>query len=550
LSIAAVLVAVAAAAGPAAAPAGHGRLESVRTWAFAIGNGDLGGDLRSRYAPYDLVVVDGEAAAAGQVSLLRGEGKVVLAYLDVGTIERGRWWFRAARPYRLDYWPDWGEWYANLAPPGYRRLLVQRVAPAILRKGFDGLFLDNTDMVESHPKQRAGMRMLVRQLASLVHRRGGFLFTQNGDASIGATLRYYDGWNREDVTWTYDFDRHSYVRQSASVTVRAQDALRRIRRAGLLVLATDYVVAGDTRAEREAVANACAAGAVPFVSDIDLTRVPQSPPRCGTRTAYGRGPMPPALAVDGNRLVDARGDAVRLLGVDLSGAEYACIQNFGFFDTPTDDRQIALIASWRVNAVRVPLNEDCWLGIHAPRRYSGRAYRAKIHELVTRLHRHGLYVILDLHWNAPGREQATGLRRLADADHSPAFWRSVASSFRRDHALLFDLYNEPHDVSWRCWRDGCLLRGPYREADDREPRSFHAAGMQRLVDAVRSTGATQPLLLGGNAWANDLSGWLRYLPHDRLRQLVRACMSTTSPSAPTSPAGTARSPQSARSTRS
>jgi hypothetical protein len=218
--------------------------------------------------------------------------------------------------------------------------------------------------------------------------------------------------------------------------------------------------------------------------------------------------------------VDAAGKTVRLFGVDLSGAEYACIQNTGFFDTPTDDRQVALIASWHVNAVRVPLNEDCWLGIHAPPRYGGAAYRAKIHELVSRLHRYGMYVILDLHWNAPDGESATSLRRMADADHSPTFWRSVAQSFLADHAMLFDLYDEPHDVSWRCWRDGCRLRGPYQEADDREPLSFRAAGMQQLVNAVRSTGATQPLMVGGNNWANDLTGWSSYLPNDPSRQLV------------------------------
>ena len=36
--------------------------------------------------------------------------------------------------------------------------------------------------------------------------------------------------------------------------------------------------------------------------------------------------------------------------------------------------------------------------------------------------------------------------------------------------------------------------------------------MQQLVDAVRSTGATQPLLLGGEDYASDLSQWLAHDP--------------------------------------
>jgi hypothetical protein len=38
--------------------------------------------------------------------------------------------------------------------------------------------------------------------------------------------------------------------------------------------------------------------------------------------------------------------------------------------------------------------------------------------------------------------------------------------------------------------------------------------MQQLIDAVRGAGATQPVLLGGLRWANDLSGWLSHRPGD------------------------------------
>jgi polysaccharide biosynthesis protein PelA len=265
-----------AAAAPRAA-----RLRHVHSWAFAIGDGDLSGDVVARYSDYDLVVVDGQEATARQVDGLRRAGKIVLAYLDVGTIEPGRPWYAVARRYRLGYWPDWGEWYANVASPGFRRLIRRSVAPGMLRKRFDGLFLDNTDMIETHPRQVRGMRTLVRGLGRLAHGEGKLLFAQNGEDSIGPLLSVYDGWNREDVLATYDFARHRYLRQPRAEVAAADRALRRIARAGLLTLATDYVAAGDAAGTRAAIANACGAGAVPFVSDIDLTRVPVIAPRCG-----------------------------------------------------------------------------------------------------------------------------------------------------------------------------------------------------------------------------------------------------------------------------
>jgi endoglucanase len=196
---------------------------------------------------------------------------------------------------------------------------------------------------------------------------------------------------------------------------------------------------------------------------------------------------------------------VVLHGVNRSGAEYACVQGWGFFDGPVDTQAVAAIAAWHVNAVRVPLNEDCWLAINGVKpQYAGAAYRRAIAGFVARLNAAGMVAILDLHWNAPGTRRATGQQEMPDADHSVTFWRSVATAFRRNRSVIFDIYNEPHDVSWRCWRDGC---GSW-------------AGMQRLVSAIRATGARQPLMLGGLAWSNDLSGWLRWEPRDPAHQLV------------------------------
>jgi endoglucanase len=44
--------------------------------------------------------------------------------------------------------------------------------------------------------------------------------------------------------------------------------------------------------------------------------------------------------------------------------------------------------------------------------------------------------------------------------------------------------------------------------------------MQSLVNAVRGTGATQPLMLGGLEYANDESQWLSHEPVDSAHQLV------------------------------
>lgn len=220
----------------------------------------------------------------------------------------------------------------------------------------------------------------------------------------------------------------------------------------------------------------------------------------------------PALSVrvQGNTLVDGSGNPIRLLGVDRSGTEYACDQGWGIFDGPSDATSIAAMASWHINAVRIPLNEDCWLGINGvAANVSGAAYQAAVGSYVAALHAAGLYAILELAINAPGTTLATNEQVMADADHSPAFWTSVADYFSTDHAVLFDLYNEPNNISWSCWLNGCTT-----------PGGWQSAGMQQMVNAVRATGATQPVMLGGLAYSNDLSSWLANRPTDPDNQEV------------------------------
>ena len=98
------------------------------------------------------------------------------------------------------------------------------------------------------------------------------------------------------------------------------------------------------------------------------------------------GPLP--LHVDGNRLVNSAGTTVVLHGADMSGTEFVCVQGWTgdpFGGQPEDDpATFAAMKSWGIDVVRIPLNEDCWLGINGVR-IGGTAYRQPVIELVRNL---------------------------------------------------------------------------------------------------------------------------------------------------------------------
>jgi hypothetical protein len=222
------------------------------------------------------------------------------------------------------------------------------------------------------------------------------------------------------------------------------------------------------------------------------------------------------FTVRGNQLF-AGGKPLRLFGVNRSGTEYACVNSNAIFEGPTDVEATAAIKSWHANVVRVPLNEGCWLAINgADPRYSGATYKGKVVDYVARLNAAGLFAILDLHWAGAGTTLPKSQAPMPDRDHSPAFWSDVATTFKDNPDVMFDVYNEPYGVDWACWRDGCTVTPQERGASG----AYQAAGMQELVTAIRATGATQPIMLGGLAYANDLSGWLAHEPVDPMNALV------------------------------
>ena len=250
-------------------------------------------------------------------------------------------------------------------------------------------------------------------------------------------------------------------------------------------------------------------------------RTPALPPVVGSA---------PQLHVSGNELVNAYGKEVVLHGVDRSGTEFQCVEKHGIFDGPSNQASITAMKRWKVNVVRVPLNEACWNGeSYVDARYANMNYRAAIKSYVRLLNSNGLVVILDLHWSdglyvgkskSCATAEAVCEKPMPDAAESLPFWSSVATAFKGDNAVIFDLLNEPYPdaalpnwtSAWECWRDGgsaCGTGIPYK-----------VAGMQTLIDAIRATGATNVIMLGGLNFANDLSGWLKYEPTDPDANLV------------------------------
>lgn len=220
-----------------------------------------------------------------------------------------------------------------------------------------------------------------------------------------------------------------------------------------------------------------------------------APPPSGVqRTGCAAAPTAPVAPggyyVNGNTVCTSDGRPHLFHGVARPSLEWS---SGGEGLSAADFRRMA---SWKANVVRVALNQDFWL---AASPLHDANYPGMVDAVVTWAEAAGMDVILDLHWSDRGvlgscPRTSHCQQRMADAN-SVTFWSEIARHFAGDGRVMFELYNEPHDVSWDVWLNG---------GDTGE--GWQAVGMQQLYDTVRAAGADNLVIAGGLDWGYDLSG--------------------------------------------
>lgn len=301
------------------------------------------------------------------------------------------------------------------------------------------------------------------------------------------------------------------------------------------------------------------AAGLPLLAVV-LTGCGKSTTGHGSSAENRKDKTPPSIHVDGNRLRNGHSEIVQLHGVSIMGMEYTALGGWSPKDpypTLVDSTWPALQA-WNINVIRIPLNSVSYLGLKCVSTYTGPVfgkpgeiqdsdpshnYKERLKEVVDRATAEGLYVILDLHETAPddakntvngiSAQCPTDINPLPDADHSIDFWRAVALAYKSYPNVMFELFNDPYIdqwpyfkgdkiAAWKALRDGTEVN-MYRPLwPTPEKHLWRSAGMQQLVDTVRSTGATNVILQGGISKSADLELWSTYRANDPIKQTAAA----------------------------
>lgn len=203
----------------------------------------------------------------------------------------------------------------------------------------------------------------------------------------------------------------------------------------------------------------------------------------------------PELMVSGNQVVTLDGKPVWLQGLSVDSMQWGTGENVL--------RSIRVgIDEWHANVIRLAVHDTFWFG-HGKYQKEGTAenYRQTVDQAVQLCASRGAYLVLDLHqFGAPMPAHVE-------------FWKDAAERYKNNPAVLFELFNEPHGISWKLWRDGGNLKDDKHTdvnpvENEQKNQGDVSVGMQALVDAVRGTGAKNIVLVSGLDWSYDLTGFV------------------------------------------
>ena len=234
-----------------------------------------------------------------------------------------------------------------------------------------------------------------------------------------------------------------------------------------------------------------------LTSTVDKLPPPPAMVPSQTLAPADRTNFPAELHVSGNQLLNPSGQPVWLQGLTIDSLQWSAGGDHVEKSIPV------AIDQWHANVIRLAVKEDFWFGWGKwqQKDKDGFKYRAIVDNAIQLAASRGAYLVIDLHrFGAPDEKHA-------------AFWKDVATRYKDHPAVIFELFNEPHDISWKVWRDGGNTADGKNEdvnvKESSEGPGEKSIGMQALVDAVRSTGATNLIVAGGIDWSYNISGMLK-----------------------------------------
>jgi uncharacterized protein (TIGR01370 family) len=253
-------------------------------WRWAVDYGPRSDPALSRH--YQLLVLEPDHVRP--IAPLRGPDSILLGYVSLGEVEK-------SRPYFADLFkagaltkpnPNWpNARMADLRHAAWRLVLLDNIIPAILARGYNGIFIDTTDnaeaMEQADPVGNKGMIDAAAALILAIRVRfpNMRIMLNRGYAVLPQVAGAIDYLLGEAMASRWNFARNAYELLSDDDWNWQADRLRKAQAANpvLRIVTLDYWKSDDTRQVAALYARERKAGFFPYVSTLALDHLVDEP---------------------------------------------------------------------------------------------------------------------------------------------------------------------------------------------------------------------------------------------------------------------------------
>lgn len=226
-------------------------------------------EIIEKLSDIDLLVIDAEYFSQNDIARLRENGiREIYSYINIGSIESFRSYDTDFEKYTLGAYENWPEEkWIDVSAPEWQACTASRV-DALVQKGVDGFFVDNTDVYYNYPQECIYDGILT--ILDYMDHTGRKILINGGDCFVKKYLTaeknvLIDGINQENVFTMYDFSKDVYTKNDQSTREYYTEYLDLAMSHGCTAYTLEY--ATDPAIRRQAAAYAGKHGYIYYISD-------------------------------------------------------------------------------------------------------------------------------------------------------------------------------------------------------------------------------------------------------------------------------------------
>lgn len=226
-------------------------------------------EIIEKLSDIDLLVIDAEYFSQNDIARLRENGiREIYSYINIGSIESFRSYDTDFEKYTLGAYENWPEEkWIDVSVPEWQACTASRV-DALVQKGVDGFFVDNTDVYYNYPQESIYDGILT--ILDYMNHTGRKIMINGGDRFVKKYLTkeknvLIDGVNQENVFTAYDFSKDVYTKNDQSTREYYTEYLDLAMSHGCTAYTLEYATVPSIR--RQAAAYAGKHGYICYISD-------------------------------------------------------------------------------------------------------------------------------------------------------------------------------------------------------------------------------------------------------------------------------------------